>query len=144
MECQRVRGPSRTRCARAGVLAYLAAWDVRSAQLVGRCEPTSGIVSFDALVADVDGPRPVATATRVFWIVHNGSSHRGQAAVTRLATRWPNLILVHLPIHACWLNQIEILFSIVQRKVLHPFTREKPVRLLARLTPAASRSRSQA
>ena len=54
------------------------------------------------------------------WVVDNGSSHRGQASVDRLQGAGPNLILVHLPIHASWLNQIEIYFSIVQRKVLTP------------------------
>ena len=34
--------------------------------------------------------------------------------------RWRNLILVHLPVHASWLNQIEIYHSIIQRKVLTP------------------------
>ena len=63
---------------------------------------------------------PYASAPRVFWIVDNGSSHRGQAAIDRLQSRWPNLILVHTPLHASWLNQIEIYFSIVQRKVLTP------------------------
>jgi transposase len=67
---------------------------------------------------------PYASARRVFWIVDNGSSHRGPAAVERLARRWPNLVLVHLPIHASWLNQIEIVFSILQRKVLRPNTFE--------------------
>jgi hypothetical protein len=105
---------------RAGALVYLAAWDVRRAKLFGRCEPKSGIVSFDALVAQVMNHAPYASAKRVFWIVDNGSSHRGVAAAARLAKRWPNLILVHLPIHASWLNQIEIIFSILQRKVLQP------------------------
>jgi len=63
---------------------------------------------------------PYASAPRVFWIVDNGSSHRGQAAIDRLQGRWSNLILVHTPLHASWLNQIEIFFSIVQRKVLTP------------------------
>ena len=63
---------------------------------------------------------PYATARRLFWIVDNGSSHRGPAAAGRLAERWPNLVLIHLPIHASWLNQIEIVFSILQRKVLTP------------------------
>jgi DDE superfamily endonuclease len=56
----------------------------------------------------------------VFWIVDNGSSHRGKASVRRLQDRWPNPILVHTPVHASWLNQIEIFFSIVQRKALTP------------------------
>ena len=28
--------------------------------------------------------------------------------------------MIHLPVHASWLNQIEIYFSVVQRKVLTP------------------------
>ena len=56
----------------------------------------------------------------MFWVVDNGSSHRGERACARLRARWPHLVLVHTPIHASWLNQIEIYFSIVQRKVLTP------------------------
>jgi hypothetical protein len=32
----------------------------------------------------------------------------------------PNLIPIFTPVHASWLNQIEIYFSVVQRKVLTP------------------------
>lgn len=53
-------------------------------------------------------------------MVDNGSSHRGRAAAARLEDRWPNLRLVHLPVHSSWLNQVEIYFSVVQRKVLTP------------------------
>lgn len=106
--------------ARAGALVYLAAWDVQRAKLFGRCEPASGIAPFERLVADVMRQEPYASAHRVFWVVDNGSSHRGATAAQRLATRWSNLVLVHLPIHASWLNQIEIYFSILQRKVLTP------------------------
>ena len=63
---------------------------------------------------------PYARARRVFWIVDNGSSHRGQVAADRLQAQWPNLVLVHLPFYASWLNQIEIVFSVIQRKVLTP------------------------
>jgi hypothetical protein len=63
---------------------------------------------------------PYASARRVFLIVDNGSAHRGQASIDRLQAAWPNLVLVHLPIHASWLNQAEIYFSVVQRKVLQP------------------------
>jgi hypothetical protein len=105
---------------RGGALAYLAAWDVHQARLFGRCEPTTGIQPFGRLVEQVMGTEPYASARRVFWVVDNGSSHRGQASVDRLQGAWSNLTLVHLPIHASWLNQIEIYFSIVQRKVLTP------------------------
>ena len=63
---------------------------------------------------------PYASAERVFWIVDNGSSHRGQAAIQRLAAQYSNAIMVHTPVHASWLNQVEIYFSIIQRKVLSP------------------------
>jgi hypothetical protein len=63
---------------------------------------------------------PYASAQRVFWIVDNSSSHRGRKSAERLQRRRPNLVLVHLPVHASWLNQIEIYFSIAQRKVLEP------------------------
>ena len=106
--------------ARGGALAYLAAWDVRRGGVIGRCEGTTGIVAFGRLVDQVMAEEPYRTAPRVFWVVDNGSSHRGEAAAARLQQRHPTLILVHLPIHASWLDQIAILFSIVQRKALTP------------------------
>ena len=72
------------------------------------------------LVGEVMGQEPYKSARRVFLIMDNCSAHRGQKAVNRLRDRWPNLILIHTPVHASWLNQVEIYFSIVQRKVLTP------------------------
>jgi hypothetical protein len=105
---------------RGGALQYLAAWDVRRGYVMGRCEPKTGIVPFGRLVSQVMERPPYRSADRVFWIVDNGSSHRGAAAATRLAAAYSNLILVHTPVHASWLNQVEIYFSMVQRKVLTP------------------------
>jgi hypothetical protein len=110
---------------RRGALTYLAALDIgrrggRCPHVFGRSEPRGGIEPFDRLVGQVMTKEPYASARRVFWIVDNGSSHRGRKAGQRLEQRWPNLVLVHLPVHASWLNQIEIYFSIVQRKVLEP------------------------
>ena len=101
---------------RGGAWAYLAAWDVHRAKVFGRCETTTGIAPFDRLVAQVMTQEPYRLARRVFW----GSSHRGERARARLRTTWPRLVLVHTPVHASWLNQIEIYFSIIQRKVLTP------------------------
>ena len=105
---------------RGGALAYLAAYDVHQAEVSGRCEATTGIVPFMNLVEQVMTREPYASAKRVFWVVDNGSSHRGQRSIDRLAARFPNAVLVHTPVHASWLNQIEIFFSIVQRKVVQP------------------------
>ena len=106
--------------ARAGAWAYLAALDVHRAKVFGRCEQSTGIVPFARLVAQVMTQPPYRDARRVFWIMDNGSSHRGQPCVRRLTEAYPNLVPVHGPIHASWLNQIEIYFSIVQRKALTP------------------------
>ena len=105
---------------RGGALAYLAAWDVHRAKIFGRCEPTTGIEPFARLVEQVMTTEPYASARRVFWVVDNGCSHRGQRAVDRCTNAGPTPASSTSPIHASWLNQIEIYFSIVQRKVLTP------------------------
>lgn len=105
---------------RGGALAYLVAWDVRRAKIFGRCEATTGIDAFHRLVDQVMAQEPYRSARRVFWISDNGSSHRGEKADRRLSEWHPNALAVHTPIHASWLNQVEIYFSVVQRKVLTP------------------------
>jgi transposase len=105
---------------RGGALAYLAAYDVHRARVSGRTEPRTGITPFMNLVAQVMSQEPYASGKRVFWIVDNGSSHRGQKAADRLTAAFPNAVMVHTPVHASWLNEVEIYFSVVQRKVVQP------------------------
>jgi len=105
---------------RKGALCYLAGWDVKHARIFDRCAPKDGIEPFDALVDQFMSQHPYKQAQRVFVIVDNGSAHRGKRSIDRLQGAWPNLILVHTPVHASWLNQAEIYFSVVQRKVVTP------------------------
>jgi hypothetical protein len=105
---------------RKGALCYLAAWDVRRARIFDRCAPKDGIEPFDALIEQFMSVEPYSKAQRVFVVVDNGSAHRGKRSIDRLQRAWPNLILVHTPAHASWLNQAEVFFSVVQRKVLQP------------------------
>jgi len=105
---------------RGGALQYLAAWDVRRGYVMGRCELTTGIEPFGRLVKQVLAEDPYRSGERLFWIVDNGSSHRGDASNKRLRQVDSRIILVHTPVHASWLNQVEIYFSIIQRKVLTP------------------------
>lgn len=115
---------------RRGSLNYIAAWDINRAKIFGRCEKKTGIKPFERLVSDVMSQEPYCSARKIFWIVDNGSSHRGQSSVNRTKEKWPQIVLVHLPIHASWLNQIEIYFSIIQRKILTPnyFTSKEQLR----------------
>jgi hypothetical protein len=106
--------------ARAGVVPYLAAWDVNRAVVFGWCEPKTGKAAFGRLVDDVMNQEPYRSARRVLWIVDNGSSHRGDRSAEELQARHPHIVIVRTPTYASWLNQIEIYFSIIQRKVLKP------------------------
>jgi hypothetical protein len=105
---------------RGGTLAYLAAWDVHHANLFDRVEPKTGIEAFGRLVEQVMNVEPYKSARRVFWIVDNGSSHAGKTSIRRMQQAHHNAHLIHLPVHASWLNQAELFFSIVQRKALTP------------------------
>lgn len=105
---------------RLGTLAYLAAWDVHKAKLFGRVESRATIAAFDGLVGQFMAQEPYRSARRVFLVVDNGTIHRGQRAIQRLQAQWPHLQVVHLPVHASWLDQVEIYFSILKRKVLTP------------------------
>jgi DDE superfamily endonuclease len=105
---------------RMGALCYLAAWDARRARIFDRCAPKDGIEPFDALVDQFMSEHPHKRAQRVFLIIDNGSAHRGQRSTDRLQGAWPNLIIAHTPIHASRLNQAEIYFSVVQRKIVTP------------------------
>jgi hypothetical protein len=125
--CHPVLSPASGRAARieheyerGGALQYLAAWDLRRGYVIGRCEPTTGLEPFGRLVHQVLAQEPYRSGERLFWIVDNGSSHRGEAAKTRLQQVDSRIVLVHAPVHASWLNQIEIYVSIIQRKVLTP------------------------
>lgn len=106
-----------TRC---GAWAYLAALDVHRAKLFGQCERRTGIAPFDRFVAGVMAQWPYTEARRVFWIMDNGSAHRAPRCIARLQAQHPTLVPVHGPVHASWLNQIEIYFSILERKALTP------------------------
>jgi transposase len=105
---------------RQGSLALLAGLDVHTGQVFASTPLTTGIKPFMDLAGQVMGRPAYKNAPRVFAIVDNGSDHRGQAAIDRLARAHPNAIMIHTPVHASWLNQIEIFFSVIQKKVVTP------------------------
>ena len=106
---------------RKGALALLAALDVHTGTVPAAATPkTTGIKPFMALMGQVMSQQPYASAPRLFVIVDNGSDHRGHKAARRLRSAHPNAIMIHTPVHASWLNQIEIFFSIIQKKVVSP------------------------
>jgi len=105
---------------RLGTIAYHAAWDVLRGRLFGRVAPNTCIVTFNQLVDLMMTQEPYRSSARTFWIVDGGPAHHPNTFPARLQAMYPNAVAVSLPTHASWLNQIEIVFSIVQRKVLTP------------------------
>jgi hypothetical protein len=105
---------------RGGTVAYLAALDVLGGQVFGRVDATTGIEPFNQLIHLVMQREPYASAQRVFWIVDNGASHHPHTFPARLQSLYPQAVAVMLPFHASWLNQVELYFSILQRKALTP------------------------
>src|SRR5882672_8004893 len=95
---------------RGGALQYLAAWDVRRGYVMGRCESTTGMLPFERLMRQVLAQEPYISAERLFVVVDNGSSHRGEASRERMRKLDPRIVLIHTPVHASWLNQVEIYF----------------------------------
>ncbi|MFE7610610.1 helix-turn-helix domain-containing protein [Streptomyces celluloflavus] len=90
---------------RGGALAYLAAYDVHRARVFGLCEPRTDIRPFMNLVTQVMTTEPYASATRVFCVIDNGSSHQGKWTIDRLTKAFPNAVMVHTPVHASWTNR---------------------------------------
>jgi len=105
---------------RLGTVAYHAAWDVFRGQIFGRVAPNTCIATFNQLVDLVMIQEPYRSSARTFWIVDGGCAHHPNTFPARLQGMYPNAVAVSLPTHSSWLNQIEIYFSIVQRKVLTP------------------------
>jgi transposase len=105
---------------RHGALALLAGLDVHTGQVFASTPKTTGIAPFMDLVGQVMARPEYRDAPRVFVVVDNGSDHRGKKAADRLRKAHPNAVMIHTPVHASWLNQVEIVFSVIQKKVISP------------------------
>lgn len=122
---ERPPGPGRARRVetaykRRGAPPYLAAWAVRRGLVLGRCEGETGSKPVGRLVDPLLSREPSREAGRIFPIVDNGSWHRGQAPVERLRRRGKRITLGPTPVHASWLNRVEIYFSIIRGRVPTP------------------------
>jgi transposase len=100
---------------RHGIAKLVAALDVGTGQVLADTIPRNDSDNFCAFLATVDTAVDPALAIHV--ILDNGSSHTSKqtGAWFRAHPRWE----VHFtPKHASWVNQVELFFSILQRKVI--------------------------
>lgn len=119
---------------RLGTVAYHAAWDVFRGRVFGRVASNTCIATFNELIHKLMTQEPYNSSSRTFWIVDGGCAHHPSTFPARLQEMYPNAVAVSLPTHSSWLNQIEIYFSIVQRKALTPMDVADVETLTKRLT----------
>jgi len=102
----------------AALWPIFAAYDVHRSRVHGMTAPKTGIDPFTELVEQVMTTEPYASSKRVFWVLDNGVPMPGRHRSSGCAKAWPCAVLVHLPVHASWLSQVEIYFSILQRQAI--------------------------
>jgi len=106
---------------RHGTITMHVARDIRTGQVYYKFPKRSTKAEFQKFVKFVMKQEPFKSAARVFWVVDNGGCHHPNTFGPWLAQMWPGkAIAVHTPVHASWLNQVEIFFSIMVRKALTP------------------------
>jgi len=102
---------------RHGTSTLLAAFNIETGELFGRIRrrTSDGLVSFMEELALEYPTGPVYVVWDNLNVHHDGPSKRWEKFNKRHGGRFH---FVYTPIHASWVNQVEIWFSILQRRVL--------------------------
>jgi transposase len=100
---------------RHGTACLMAALDVHSGQVLGSDAPRNDAAHFIAFLAEIDAAVPSHLA--IHLVADNGASHVAKATKAWLADH-PRFHVHHTPPHASWLNQVELFFSILVRRLL--------------------------
>jgi transposase len=100
---------------RNGVASIVAALDVHSGQVRAEEITRNDAEHFIEFLASIDELTDPALA--VHLILDNGSSHVAKRTKAWLAEH-PRFQVHHTPKHASWLNQVELVFSILARRLL--------------------------
>ena len=100
---------------RHGTACLMAALDVHTGEVIATDAPRNDSVNFVAFLEDIDAQVP--RRKKIHLILDNGSSHVSKATKAWLA-KHPRFVVHHTPKHASWLNQVELFFSILTRRLL--------------------------
>jgi transposase len=101
---------------RHGTQALTAALDVHSGRVLGRCTDRR---TQDELLAFMEDVARTYSKGTVHVIWDNLNTHRAQAVWDDFNARHGGRFVFHFtPLHASWVNQIELLFGIYSRRVL--------------------------
>jgi hypothetical protein len=108
---------------RRGARQLMAGWSVADGQVIGCCTERKRFVDFQHFLTTVLLPEAIRRQVQtVVLILDNGPTHAPkQLAAWLQAQNWPVTVqILWLPPNASWLDQIEIWFSVLQRKLLTP------------------------
>jgi hypothetical protein len=112
---------------RQGALHLFAGLSVGDGQVYGQCRTRKRFVDFQAFLLDVIIPEALRRGVHnLSLILDNGTTHAPKQLkpwllAQRESGKWPFTVHIYwLPKNASWLDQIEIWFSILQRKLLKP------------------------
>jgi len=99
---------------RHGTASLMAAFEVTTGEVMATDIAKNNSVTFTDFLADIDAK--VAPGLAIHVVMDNGSSHVSKFTKAWLAEH-PRLAH-YTPVHASWVNQVELFFSIITRKVL--------------------------
>ena len=88
---------------------------MHSGQVTGRDIRRNDSATFTEFLAEVDRQTPTELA--IHLVLDNGSAHVAKATKQWLAGH-PRFVAHYTPKHASWLNQVELFFSILARRLL--------------------------
>jgi transposase len=126
---------------RHGTQALIAALDVHSGRVMGSCTDRRTQADLVAFMEQVALSHPKG---RVHIVWDNLNTHRAQAVWDDFNARHDHRFVFHFtPLHASWVNQIELLFGIYARRVLRHASHSSIAQLRER-TEAFMAQRNQA
>jgi transposase len=101
---------------RKGTVSLMASFNTQTGEVVGQCIESNNSETFIAFVTKLMEHYPAEK--KLYLVLDNGSSHKSKATAAFLERHKDRVQAVYLPVHASWLNQVEIWFSVLSRKCL--------------------------
>jgi hypothetical protein len=131
---------------RQGILNLFAALLVHTGQTMARCFERKRFVEFQSFLRMIFGSLWCGEVQVVHLILDNGPTHAPKQIQAWIASlKLPLDVRIHwLPINASWLDQVEIVFSPLQRKALTPTDFRNRQELSARVLNFFKRKNQQA
>lgn len=100
---------------RHGTASLLAALEVHSGQIRAQSIASNNSVTFIGFLERLD--QDIDPDLELHLVLDNGSSHTSKATRAWLEDH-PRFVPHYTPVHASWVNQVELFFSILTRRVL--------------------------